>query len=140
MKTFVVLAVSIVLVGILFCPMVMAATPMPDDLQIVQPDPSLPKEISAFSGKWDGGPDLFIIVEKIDEEKAGLYIRRRSGSGGYWPEGWTRSEAKVSKERGKYILWFPGPAGITELTVKGEYLDLSFHGGPFASIRLKRVP
>jgi hypothetical protein len=54
MKTFVVSAVSIVLVSILFCPMVMAAPPMPDDLQIVQPDPSLPKEISGFFGKWEG--------------------------------------------------------------------------------------
>jgi hypothetical protein len=35
MKTFVVLAVSIVLVSILFCPMAMAAPTMPADLQIV---------------------------------------------------------------------------------------------------------
>ena len=43
MKIFVVLAVSIVLVSILFCPTVMVAFTMPDDAQIVQPDPSLPK-------------------------------------------------------------------------------------------------
>ncbi len=79
MKTFVVLAVSIVLVSILFCPMVMAAPSMPSDLQIVQPDPSLPKELSAFFGKWEGfssltSINLFLIVEKIDDEKASLYI------------------------------------------------------------------
>ena len=76
MKTFVVLAVSIVLVSILFCPMVMAAPSMPADLQMVQPDPSLPKELSAFLGKWEGTGRMqyFLIVEKIDEEKASLYV------------------------------------------------------------------
>jgi hypothetical protein len=43
MKTFVVFAVRIVLVGILFCPLAMAAPPMPNDVQIVKPDPSLQK-------------------------------------------------------------------------------------------------
>ena len=76
MKTFDVLAVSIVLVSILFCPMVMSAPSMPNDVQMVQPDPSLPKELSAFFGKWEGSgtPPYFLIVEKIDEEKASLYI------------------------------------------------------------------
>jgi hypothetical protein len=59
--------------------MVMAAPSMPADLQIAQPDPSLPKELSAFFGKWEGfnsmtSVDLFLIVEIIDEEKANLYI------------------------------------------------------------------
>jgi hypothetical protein len=55
MKTFVISAVSVVLVSILFCPTAMSAPSMPADLQIVQPDPSLPKELSAFFGKWEGG-------------------------------------------------------------------------------------
>jgi len=79
MKRFVVLAVSIVLMSILFCPMAIAAPTMPSDLQVVQPDPSLPKELSAFFGKWEGfssltSINLFLIVEKIDVEKANLYI------------------------------------------------------------------
>jgi hypothetical protein len=79
MKTFVVLAVSIVLLSILFCPMVMAAPSIPNDVQIIQPDPSLPKELSAFLGKWEGSNSMtsvnyFLIVEKIDEEKASLYM------------------------------------------------------------------
>jgi hypothetical protein len=123
MKTFVVLAVSIVLVSILFCPMVIAAPPMPDDVQIVQPDPSLPKEISAFWGKWAGTSQLqyFLIVEKIDEEKASLY-HWQSGSY-YLPTGWARYEAKVIKERGKYKLCFRDPFSYVELTLKGENLD-----------------
>jgi len=77
MKTLVVLAVSIVMVSIFFCPMVMAAPSMPADLQMVQPDPSLPKELAAFWGKWQSIPypeNFFVIVEKIDEEKASLYV------------------------------------------------------------------
>ncbi|HXX33043.1 MAG TPA: hypothetical protein VEM15_01085 [Thermodesulfobacteriota bacterium] len=80
MKRFVLLAISVALVGILFCPVVMSAPPMPDDLQIVQPDPSLPKELSAFWGKWEGegrgrlDVGLFLIVQKIDQEKASLYL------------------------------------------------------------------
>jgi hypothetical protein len=135
MKTFVVLAVSTVLVSIFFCPMVMAAPSMPDGLQMVQPDPSLPKELSAFFGKWQGtaNPEsFFVIVEKIDEEKASLWV---------WYYGfetpvstWTRREAQVIKERGIYKLWYPGRYGTSVYTLKGEYLDLAGVG------RLRRVP
>jgi hypothetical protein len=140
MKTFVVLAVSIVLVSILFCPMVMAAPTMPADLQIVQPDPSLPKELAAFFGKWEGAAgaqQYFLIVEKIDEQKASLYVWR----GGTWAEGtplgWSRYEGIVIKRFGKYNLWYYIPFGITEYILKGKYLDMSFPGG---SLRLSRVP
>ena len=139
MKTFGVLAVSVVLVSILFCPMVMAAPFMPDELQMVQPDPSLPKELSGFFGKWEWASQVmqfFLIVEKIDEEKASVYLWR-SG----WatvPPGWQRYEAKVSKERGKYILWFHGPAGMNELTFKGDNLYMDTR--PFSPAVFGRVP
>ena len=143
MKTFVILAVSIVLVSILFCPMVMSAPPaMPVDLQIVQPDPSLPKELSAFFGKWEGlDPSFqwFLIVEKIDEEKASLYVWRGGGTHN-WPEGmllgWERIDAKVTKELGKYTVWFQTRMGIAKFTLKGEYLDSN---NPWLT-PLRRVP
>ena len=142
MKAFVVLAVGIVLVGIFFCPMVMAAPSRPADLQMVQPDPSLPKELSAFFGKWEWGDSqaqLFLIVEKIDEEKASLYIWRS----GWWiegtPLGWERIGANVTKDSGKYKLWYHDRYGNIEYTLKGEYLVTS---GPTSvrSPRLRRVP
>src|SRR5512139_603596 len=104
MKTIVLLAVGIVLVGIFFCPTILAAPSMPNDLQIVQPAPSLPKELSAFFGKWEGSDgymDLFFIVEKIDEEKASLYIYRSRDMEAAGA-GWSRYEGNVIKERGKY--------------------------------------
>jgi hypothetical protein len=136
MKTFVVLAASIVLVSILFCPIVMAVPPMPDDVQIVQPDPSLPKELSAFFGKWEGATALvqcFLIVEKVNEEKASLYWWNSDYHG--VPGGWQRYEANVIKERGKYKVWYSGRDGITELTLRGEYLDMKGRLSP----RLRRV-
>ena len=140
MKIFVVLPVSIVLVSILFCPMVRAAPAIPDDWQIVNPDPSLPKEPSAFFGKWEGlDPSFqwFLIVEKIDEEKASLYWwwSGRAGDAGYI-EGWGRREGNVIKERGKYKVWFDGMFGKTEVTVKGKYLESSSRAG---TLRLKRI-
>ncbi len=141
MKTFVVLAVSVVLVGILFCPMVMSAPPaMPADLQIVQPDPSLPKELSAFFGKLEGlDPTFqwFLIVEKIDEEKASLYWWGSGFAGDRGNvQGWTRREGNVIKERGKYKIWYVSTFGKTELTLKGEYLQTST---PRSTLRLRRV-
>jgi len=139
MKTFVILAVSIILVSILFCPMVLAAPSIPSDVQIVQPDPSLPKELSAFFGKWQGSDsfmEYFLIVEKIDEEKASVYLWHSEYHGN--PGGWMRYDAKVSKERGKYIVWFSGTWGINELKLKGEYLDYQYSRS--MQPRLRRVP
>ena len=138
MKTFVVLAVSIVLVSLLFCPMVVAVPTMPDDLQMVQPDPSLPKELSVFFGKWEGTGmmSVFLIVEKIDEEKASLYLYRGPGGSPDIPTGWMRYEASVSKDRGKYKLSYPDRFGQVEITVKGESMNYDTR---ISSIRLKRV-
>ncbi len=146
MKISAVLAASIVLASILFCPMPMAAPPMPNDVQMVEPDPSLPKEIAGFWGKWEGGDRYsqhFLIIEKIDREKASVY-RWRSGYSGYIPEGWERLEAKVIKEYGKYKLWFRtslgGSGGIVEYTLKGKYMDCDYSTAVSGSFRLRRVP
>ncbi len=144
MKTFVVLAVSIVLAGILLCPLAMAAPSMPNDVQMVEPDPSLPKEIAGFWGKWEGtsGPmRVFLIVEKIDGEKASLY--RWNSAYQDTAEGWKRIEAKVTKEYGKYKLWYQVNVGqigntIVEYTLKGKNLDITSSTGGGA--RLTRVP
>ncbi len=92
MKTLVVW-VSVVLASILFSVVVIAAPPLPSDVQSIQPDPSLPNELAAFFGKWEananwGGRSIesFLIGEKIDEEKASLYPWRND-------LGWDRYEA-----------------------------------------------
>ena len=133
MKTIVVLAISIVLVSVLSChPIVMTVPSMPADLQMVQPDPSLPKELSAFWGKWNlasGMYKVFVIVEKIGEEKASLYVWRDGG--------WERVEAKVIKRHGKYKLWYQTPFGEFVNTLKGEYLVSS---SPLGNSKFRQVP
>ncbi len=141
MKTIVVLAVSVVLVSIFFCPMVMSAPSMPDDLQIVQPDPSLPKELSAFLGKWEGTGRIqyFLIVEKIDEEKTSLYVWELLSTESASAPMWIRYEAQVIKERGKYKLLYRSRWGSCDLVLKGEVLNWS-RGSVSGSepVRLKR--
>ena len=123
----------------------MAVITMPADLQMVQPDPSLPKELATFWGKWEGLINravYFLIVEKIDEEKASLYIWRGGGLAEVATPGWERVECNVIKERGKYKLWFNGPIGNSVFTLagkEGKYMDWYMYGhhqGP----RLIRVP
>ena len=143
MTTFAVSAVGIVLVNILFCPMVMAVPSMPTDLQIVQPDPSLPKELSAFFGKREGTGRMqyFLIVEKIDGEKAGLWVWEFLAPEVLTP-GWARYEPQVIKEGKKYKLQYSSRFGSCDLTLKGEVLNWSRGGGAGGpeSVRLKRVP
>ena len=150
-KTFVVLAVGIVLVSILYCSLAMGTPPMPNDLQMVEPDPSVPKEIVGFWGKWEGEDQnmrVFVIIEKIDGEKASVY-RWKSGRGRYSGviiEGWERFEAKVTKEYGKYIIWRRvsvaggSSSGIVEYTLEGEYMNYSYSTAISGSIWLTRVP
>jgi len=147
MKIFVLSAISIVLVNILFCPMVMAAPPIPEEFQIVAPDPSLPKEISAFFGKYEGYNwpyKYFVIVAQIDKENAILYMHRDgSGTGTHFGKirtGWETINAQVFKERGKYQLWYSSShwmEGNSEATLDGKYLKLTSHNG---IIKLTRVP
>ena len=147
MKASAVSAVSLALVSILLCPMAMAAPPMPDDVKMVEPDPSLPKEIAGFWGKWEGRGQMmtvFLIIEKIDGEKASVY-RWRSGFPGFVPEGWDRLEANVAKEYGKYKLWWrvseAGNSGINELTLKGKYVEYYYRTVYVTnSVQLTRVP
>jgi hypothetical protein len=98
---------------------------LPDDLKMVQPDPSLPKELSAFFGKWEGADGVMqylYIVEKIDNEKASLYFYR-SRSSEIAGAGWLRYEGIVTKEGKKYKVSYHGASGPVNLTLKGEYLD-----------------
>ncbi len=133
MKTFFLLAVRIVLVSISFSPMTIAAPPMPNDVKMVEPAPSIPKDLAAFFGKWEGAdaPEhFFLIVERINEERASLYTFRRNF-------GWSRYEAIVVKEGEKHKLRFRGRAGLVELILSGEYLDLYLV--PVAIVRHRRA-
>ncbi len=140
MKVFIVLAVSTVLVGILFCTVVIAAPSLPDDVRMVQPNPSLPKELSAFWGNWQGvksNREFFVIVERIGEKKATLYLWD-SGSQRRGSPNWRRVKPDVIQESGKYKLRFVGSQGTVEFTLIGEQLE--WYVPPSFSVGLTRVP
>ena len=54
------------------------SAPVPRDFTIVPPSPDVPPDISAFSGiwegKWGGGLDGKLIVERIDSKNAYIII------------------------------------------------------------------
>ena len=123
-----------------------AAPPsIPDDVQMVRPDPSLPKDLAAFSGKGDGrGFDsakgqiqFFLIVENITKEMATLRV---------WHSvhGWSRREAEVANESGKYKFRYKGPFGKNVITSAGDELvfDAQHRDGKASwfTINLKRTP
>ena len=120
---------------------VVATPPVPSDVQIVPPDPALPKELAAFSGKWEGSAysptgkvmEFFLIVEKIDKEKASLYVYSQS-------YGWERIDAQVAKEYGKYVIWFAArPRGVYRVKfIKGDKLEL-FDSGYTLSVTYTRA-
>ena len=119
----------------LFCNIGMAFPPLPSDLNVVPPDSSLPKELAAFSGKWEGksgSREFYLVVEKIDQEKAIFLLS--SGSG------WERVTANVVKERGKYKIWFTGRYGQNELSLRGKKLDYLDLYVPQGTVTLTRVP
>lgn len=143
---FVVIALALIL-SLAAAPKVATAAPpsMPNDVQMVQPASSLPKELAAFAGKWEGSGydtaqgqiELFLIVEKIVEDKASLYT---------WHSvhGWNRREAAVTTVSGKYELWYDGPYGkvVITSTAEGLVFDAQHSGAPTSwfTITLKRVP
>ena len=140
MKTFALLGVSILLVSILFCSIVKGTPSLPDDVRMVQPNPSLPNELSAFWGKWQGvkgNHEFFVIVERIGEKRAGLYLWDSGGPKRGSP-GWRRVKADVIKESGKYKLRFIGSQGTVEFTLIGEQLE--WYIAPSFSVGLTRVP
>ena len=83
--------------------------PLPEDITIVPPSPDLPKEIAAFSGKWQGTwiiargrsekipRNAVLIVEKIDEQEAKIIYAFGPYSGAKELKGWyKRFKAKVT--------------------------------------------
>ena len=67
---------SFLMILVLFCSgsAMAAQVPLPREFNIVPPGADLPKEIGAFSGRWegtwDGTMEAILIVEEIGPEKA----------------------------------------------------------------------
>jgi hypothetical protein len=97
--------------------------PRPDkfkDIQIVKPDPSVPKEIAAFLGEWEGvlrGREPFRRVRIIIYEVSSQKIKFLSGAGEHAfgsqiPGGWSNNESDLYFEREKYRFSRRGADGF----------------------------
>jgi hypothetical protein len=96
----------------------LTSIPLPEDVQIVPPDPNLPPEIKAFSGKWSGswgwqdrrnfgGVDGIFIVEKIINEQQAMVVSASDYGRGGWTirRGWERSKANFLKiDEGTFLI------------------------------------
>ena len=91
--------------------------PVPENVNIVSPDPSLPDELKALSGKWVGswnsrwGWDCVLYVEKVDQNSAqvvhawGEYTTHKQSC--HCIPNWTRVEkTKLSYSNGKAVIEF----------------------------------
>ena len=74
--------------------------PLPSDINIVPPNPSLPKEVAALSGKWEGswtrGRSMILVVEKIISENEMQFVYAWGDWGANNPGGFERMSRKFS--------------------------------------------
>jgi len=99
--------------------------PLPKKIKIIPPSSDLPKEIAAFSGRWEGIWEVrslptIIIVEEINPNEA--KIIHAWGKGVYFPADYERLKIKIT---GKEIRFTSG--GCQFKFVMGENLK-NIHG------------
>jgi len=118
MKRFFLIVLAVLTgVAICSCATVSSVVPLPNDILIISPDPNLPPEIKAFSGKWggrwwssgsSGGLDAALIVEEITGERATVVYGWGNSPEWNVKEGWERLIMLISRnEKGKIILSLP---------------------------------
>jgi hypothetical protein len=147
-------AVAVLLIWLGASATVEAKIPLPPDMNIVEPDPSLPEEIRGVSDKWQGqwgpgsGVQSVFIIEKIDRDIANVIYGVDDYVGppniGAIEGKSTRGEAKVSLSDGvltlnmvlgttKFIFWYHHKE-------KPDILEgLRITSGGKSSITMKRV-
>lgn len=107
-----------------------AKIPLPEVIEIVAPSSDIPKEIAAFSGRWEGNwegeLDAVLIVEEIDSEKAKVIYAWGDSPRWRIDKDYSRIAAKVISGPPAKIEWGGGerPKFIFEMrkdlkTIKG---------------------
>lgn len=107
--------------------------PLPSDLKIVPPDPSVPPELAKFSGKWGDGNDKWdgqlahiLVVEKVDAK--GAQVIYAYGTASQWwitAPGWERMRGKFN-EKGELVV--TGKRGEATYRLSGDKLEGSYRG------------
>lgn len=121
------------------------STPLPDDVDVVQPDSSVPAAYARFVGKWgdakwDGKLCHTLVVESVDAEGNATVVY---SYGVYTPwdiyeADWVRTLAEVSDEELQLDRFSNGARAtywFSDDKLKGKYL----RGGGRSNITLSRI-
>lgn len=126
--------------------------PLPTNIEIVTPAPDLPKEIKAFSGKWEGiwdgyGLKSILIVEEIDPKEAKIIYACGEGPG--VQKGYSQYIAKVTlsskskiefgRKTNNYEVKFTFEMQEDLKTIKGMRKYHSNGGNFWTSIKMKKI-
>jgi hypothetical protein len=146
---------SFLVSAVLASVMVEAVEPLlPGDVQMVNPDPSLPQELKDCWGKWEGGKfiepgsgagiynKVVVIIERIDDNKGNLRI--------LWKGDWIKKEFIVVKNSTNDVFELEFEGGLSKprhagnkntlyLNKKKGIMVLDIHLGPLGFYELKRM-
>ena len=99
------------------------SVPLPKKIQIIQPTGDLPKEIAAFSGRWEG-----VWEGGAWEVKAVLVVEEIFGDSARVIYGWSRyASITADYEVYKKVKIVPGPK--PKIKFSNRFIDFSFEMG-----------
>lgn len=116
MKASIIGVIFVMLIGVGYATSA-TKVPLPPDINITEPDPSLPEEIQTLVGRWEGrwegqmqrvDIDTILIVEKVSTNDAIVIFA--NGYSSFVPRfeaRWRRLKALVVSEGGKIIITLP---------------------------------
>jgi hypothetical protein len=120
-----------------------APIPLPQDVQIVAPEPTLSSEIKVFSGKWfgvwDGVLEHILVVEQINPPTAeAIYAFGRATSWNIQNPNFTRVQGQI--EPGVLKLTLGRPATVIYRLQSDGTLDATYEWrGGILRTKMKRL-
>jgi len=104
--------------------------PVTSDMSILSPDPSLPNEVKAQSGKWSGGWGIRyrwnneLYVETIEKDSARIILAwGEFNHACHCSSAWKREKASIQYSSDKASLEFHSSTGAMYFTLKKGHPD-----------------
>jgi hypothetical protein len=123
-----------------------AIIPLPDDIKITPPAEDLPKDLAAFSGRWDGSWDFsmkaMFIIEYIDDKEAKIIYAWNGYPEYKIVKGFVRETAKVTPGSKPTIEWGDGtqfPKFVFKMNDKENISGIYELNGIKSLIRMKKA-
>ncbi len=134
--------INLFVVGFLFsCATI--PVPLPSDVRVVTPPPTIPKELAAFSGRWSGVWDAILdhilVVEEINPPHADVIYAW--GTSALWfidRPGWSRVKGEFVESALKLSL--PRPATVIYRMRADGKLDATYEWeGGISQAKMTRI-